>query len=133
MSCDLLGHFIKAFAYRFQTADRRIVVSGDTTASDAISAACDGCDCECGAPDPDCDTPTCAEPVDGCRGAQRCGGGHCVAAASDTRLWRERGRPAAMIGARIAGQGLPNESIAVADLVGCAKVIALGAERYLTR
>ena len=53
--------------------------------------------------------------------------------ASDTRLWRERGRPAAMIGARIAGQGLPNESIAVADLVGCAKVIALGAERYLTR
>jgi hypothetical protein len=38
-----------------------------------------------------------------------------------------------MIGARIYGQGLPNESIAVADLVGCAKVIALAAERYLTR
>jgi acetylornithine deacetylase/succinyl-diaminopimelate desuccinylase-like protein len=53
--------------------------------------------------------------------------------ASDTRLWRERGKPAAMIGARIEGQGLPNESIPVADLVGCAKVIALAAERYLTR
>jgi succinyl-diaminopimelate desuccinylase len=52
--------------------------------------------------------------------------------ASDTRLWREHGRPAAMIGARIHGQGLPNESIAVTDLVGCAKVIALAAERYLT-
>ena len=52
---------------------------------------------------------------------------------SDTRLWRQRGRPAAMIGARIHGQGLPNESIAVADLVGCAKVIALAAETYLTR
>ncbi len=53
--------------------------------------------------------------------------------ASDTRLWRERGKPAAMIGARIFGQGLPNESVAVADVVGCAKVIALAAERYLTR
>ncbi len=53
--------------------------------------------------------------------------------ASDTRLWRERGKPAAMIGARIFGQGLPNESVAVADVVGCTKVIALAAERYLTR
>ncbi len=52
--------------------------------------------------------------------------------ASDTRLWREQGRPAAMIGSRIFGQGLPNESIAIADLTGCAKVIALAAERYLT-
>ena len=52
--------------------------------------------------------------------------------ASDTRLWRERGKPAGMIGARIAGQGLPNESIATADLLACAKVIARAAERYLT-
>ena len=37
-----------------------------------------------------------------------------------------------MIGARIAGQGLPNESIAAADLLACAKVIARAAERYLT-
>ena len=52
--------------------------------------------------------------------------------ASDTRLWRQRGKPAGMIGARIAGQGLPNESIAVGDLLACAKVIALAAERYLS-
>jgi succinyl-diaminopimelate desuccinylase len=51
---------------------------------------------------------------------------------SDTRLWRQHGKPAAMIGARIVGQGLPNESIAVADLTACAKVIALAAERYLS-
>jgi succinyl-diaminopimelate desuccinylase len=51
--------------------------------------------------------------------------------ASDTRLWRAHGKPAGMIGARIAGQGLPNESIAAADIPACAKVIALAAQRYL--
>src|SRR4051794_34501207 len=51
--------------------------------------------------------------------------------ASDTRLWRQRGKPAGMIGSRIAGQGLPNEWIAAGDLLACAKVIALAAERYL--
>lgn len=35
------GH---SFGYRFQTADRTIVVSGDTRPSDAVVKACDGCD-----------------------------------------------------------------------------------------
>jgi ribonuclease BN (tRNA processing enzyme) len=38
------GSWPNAFAYRFQTSDKRIVISGDTIASDAIAAACDGCD-----------------------------------------------------------------------------------------
>jgi len=38
------GSWPEAFAYRFQTSDKRIVISGDTIASDAIAAACDGCD-----------------------------------------------------------------------------------------
>ena len=38
------GSWPEAFAYRFQTPDKRIVISGDTVASDAIAAACDGCD-----------------------------------------------------------------------------------------
>ncbi len=38
------GSWPDAFAYRFQTPDKRIVISGDTIASDAIAAACDGCD-----------------------------------------------------------------------------------------
>ena len=33
-----------AFGYRFVTADRTIVVSGDTRASDAVVQACNGCD-----------------------------------------------------------------------------------------
>jgi ribonuclease BN (tRNA processing enzyme) len=38
------GSWPEAFAYRFQTADRRIVISGDTTPVDAIATACNGCD-----------------------------------------------------------------------------------------
>lgn len=38
------GSWPEAYAFRFHTPDRRIVISGDTTASDAIAAACDGCD-----------------------------------------------------------------------------------------
>lgn len=34
----------EAFAYRFETADRVIVVSGDTAPSEAIVTACDRCD-----------------------------------------------------------------------------------------
>lgn len=34
----------EAFAYRFETADRSIVISGDGTPSDAVVEACDGCD-----------------------------------------------------------------------------------------
>jgi len=34
----------EAWGFRFQTADRAIVVSGDTRWSDALIAACDGCD-----------------------------------------------------------------------------------------
>jgi len=34
----------EAYAYRFQTADRAIVISGDTRSSDAIVDACRGCD-----------------------------------------------------------------------------------------
>jgi ribonuclease BN (tRNA processing enzyme) len=34
----------EAFAYRFDSADRSIVISGDATPSDAIVEACNGCD-----------------------------------------------------------------------------------------
>lgn len=34
----------QTFAYRFATRDRTILISGDTRPSDAIVAACDGCD-----------------------------------------------------------------------------------------
>lgn len=34
----------EAFAYRFETADRVIVISGDTRPTDAVVAACGGCD-----------------------------------------------------------------------------------------
>jgi succinyl-diaminopimelate desuccinylase len=51
--------------------------------------------------------------------------------ASDTRLFRHLGRPAAMIGPRIAGQGAPNESIAAQDMLDCARIFALTALDYL--
>ena len=38
------GDWEIAFGYRFQSADRSIVISGDTRASDAVVNACDGCD-----------------------------------------------------------------------------------------
>ena len=38
------GAWDHAFGYRFETADRTIVISGDTTPTDAIVAACNGCD-----------------------------------------------------------------------------------------
>jgi len=38
------GSWPDAFAYRFQTADRTIVISGDTKPMDAVTAACNGCD-----------------------------------------------------------------------------------------
>ena len=38
------GIWDQAFGYRFQTADRRIVVAGDTAPTDAVVQACDGCD-----------------------------------------------------------------------------------------
>jgi ribonuclease BN (tRNA processing enzyme) len=38
------GSWPEAFAYRFQTSDRTIVISGDTTPLDAVAAACNGCD-----------------------------------------------------------------------------------------
>lgn len=38
------GKWSHAYAYRFDTVDRRIVVSGDTGPSQAIVDACDGCD-----------------------------------------------------------------------------------------
>lgn len=38
------GDWEHAFGYRFDAADRSIVISGDTRASDAVVAACDGCD-----------------------------------------------------------------------------------------
>lgn len=34
----------RAFGYIFQTADRKIVISGDTGPTDAIAKACNGCD-----------------------------------------------------------------------------------------
>jgi ribonuclease BN (tRNA processing enzyme) len=38
------GSWPEAFAYRFQSSDRIIVISGDTTPLDAVAAACNGCD-----------------------------------------------------------------------------------------
>ncbi len=38
------GNWPDAFGYRFETADRVVVVSGDTRASDAVVDACNGCD-----------------------------------------------------------------------------------------
>ena len=38
------GSWPDAFAYRFRTADRLIVISGDTQPSDAVAQACNGCD-----------------------------------------------------------------------------------------
>jgi ribonuclease BN (tRNA processing enzyme) len=38
------GSWPQAFAYRFDAGGRRFVISGDTVASEAVAAACDGCD-----------------------------------------------------------------------------------------
>ncbi len=38
------GSWDQAFGYRFETADRTIVLSGDTGPTDAVANACDGCD-----------------------------------------------------------------------------------------
>jgi ribonuclease BN (tRNA processing enzyme) len=38
------GNWPEAYGYRFDTADRSIVVSGDTRPTDAVIAACHGCD-----------------------------------------------------------------------------------------
>lgn len=38
------GDWEVAFGYRFDSADRSIVISGDTRASDAVVNACNGCD-----------------------------------------------------------------------------------------
>jgi ribonuclease BN (tRNA processing enzyme) len=38
------GDWKHAFAYRFETGDRTIVISGDTRAGDAVVRACNGCD-----------------------------------------------------------------------------------------
>ena len=38
------GDWEVAFGYRFESAERSIVISGDTRASDAVVTACNGCD-----------------------------------------------------------------------------------------
>jgi ribonuclease BN (tRNA processing enzyme) len=38
------GDWKHAYGYRFETADRAIVVSGDARAGDAVATACNGCD-----------------------------------------------------------------------------------------
>ena len=38
------GSWPQAFAYRFQTSDRVVVISGDTRPLDAVAMACNGCD-----------------------------------------------------------------------------------------
>jgi ribonuclease BN (tRNA processing enzyme) len=38
------GTWKEAFGYRFKTADRTIVISGDTTPSATVIEACNGCD-----------------------------------------------------------------------------------------
>lgn len=41
---ELHGDWETAFGYRFESADRSIVISGDTRANDAVVQACNGCD-----------------------------------------------------------------------------------------
>jgi len=38
------GSWKYAYGYKFETPDRTIVISGDTAKSEALAAACDGCD-----------------------------------------------------------------------------------------
>jgi len=38
------GKWPEAYGYRFDTADRSIVISGDTTFSEAVAQVCNGCD-----------------------------------------------------------------------------------------
>lgn len=38
------GSWDEAFGYRFQTPDRTIVISGDTSPADSVVQACNGCD-----------------------------------------------------------------------------------------
>ena len=38
------SHAMPSFAYRFDTADRSIVISGDTGPTQAVIDACNGCD-----------------------------------------------------------------------------------------
>lgn len=38
------GSWKRAYGYRFDTADRSVVISGDTRADDAVATACHGCD-----------------------------------------------------------------------------------------
>ena len=38
------GIWDQAYGYRFDTADRRIVISGDTAPAESVVQACDGCD-----------------------------------------------------------------------------------------
>ncbi len=38
------GSWDESFGYRFESADRTIVISGDTAPTDAVVKACDGCD-----------------------------------------------------------------------------------------
>lgn len=38
------GKWPHAYGYRFQTPDRTVVLSGDTSPSDAVAQACNGCD-----------------------------------------------------------------------------------------
>ncbi len=38
------GSWREAYGYRFDTADRSIVISGDTAASDEVAKTCNGCD-----------------------------------------------------------------------------------------
>src|SRR5262249_42065106 len=38
------GEWPQAFGYRFETPDRTIVISGDTSPSGAVAQACNGCD-----------------------------------------------------------------------------------------
>jgi len=38
------GSWDQAFGYKFETADRKIVLSGDTAPSEEVVKACDGCD-----------------------------------------------------------------------------------------
>jgi ribonuclease BN (tRNA processing enzyme) len=38
------GIWKEAYGYKFETKDRRVVISGDTAPTEAVVKACDGCD-----------------------------------------------------------------------------------------
>ncbi len=74
--CADPNHAVAGCGVGQRCAERGVCIPADwTCAADDFG---DGsvCHCECGAPDPDCDTPGAS--VEGCTAGERCGRGRCV-------------------------------------------------------